>query len=87
MGIRDRAVAAPCVMNRDGRMALLATQRDIVTGLAAAYADDPGRLDPELRADFEAAEDDAARRRVIVDQVASLTDRRALALARAWDLR
>ncbi len=81
-----KAVAAHFVMNLDERMALLATQRDIVTGLAAAYADDPGRLDPELRADFEAAEDDAARRRVIVDQVASLTDRRALALARAWDL-
>ena len=31
-------------------------------------------LDPDLRADFEAADDDAARLRVVVDQVASLTD-------------
>jgi dGTPase len=33
---------------------------------------------PVLRADFDAASDDAARLRVVVDQVASLTDASAL---------
>jgi dGTPase len=39
----------------------------------------PAQLTPALRADFEAAPNDAARLRVIVDQVASLTDASAVA--------
>ena len=42
---------------------------------------DRGRdgLDPALRADFDEAGDDAGRTRVLLDQVASLTDASALA--------
>jgi len=39
----------------------------------------PGTLDPLLRPAWDAAGTDAARRRVIVDQVASLTDTSAIA--------
>ena len=44
----------------------------------AAYLARPERLDRDLAPDFAAASDDAARLRVVLDQVASLTD------ARAW---
>ena len=40
-------------------------------------------LEGEFRADFSQAADDSARRRVIIDQVASLTD----VSAHAWALR
>ena len=43
----------------------------------------PARLDADFRADFLAAADDGVRLRVVVDQVASLTDVRALSAARA----
>jgi dGTPase len=52
----------------------------VLTELAAALADGaPGALDPMFRADYESAGSDAARLRVIVDQVASLTDTSATA--------
>ena len=35
-------------------------------------------------ADFAAAGDDVARERVLLDQIASLTDARAVALHAAW---
>ena len=42
----------------------------------------PTTLDPAFREDWAEARDDPARRRVVVDQVASLTDPSAVALAR-----
>jgi dGTPase len=39
----------------------------------------PEVLDPVFRASWDAAADDAARLRVVIDQVASLTDRSVLA--------
>ncbi len=66
------------------RVALHARQRDVVAELVAAYEADPDRLDPDLRGDWEEARGDAAALRVLVDQVASLTDVRALALHRRW---
>ena len=42
-------------------------------------ATDPSRLDIGFAADWAAAPDDVARKRVVVDQVASLTDVSALA--------
>jgi dGTPase len=81
-----KAVANQFVMTTDERMAVMAEQRDVVRGLVEAYAARPEhRLDADLRADFLAAGSDAGRLRVIVDQVASLTDVRALALHRAWN--
>jgi dGTPase len=52
-----------------------ARQRELITELAGALADRaPAELDPALRPDWLAAADDAARLRVVVDQVAGLTD-------------
>jgi dGTPase len=80
-----KAVANQFVMTTDERVAVMAEQRDVVRSLVDAYAARPEeRLDPDLRADFGAAATDSERLRVIVDQVASLTDVRALALHRAW---
>jgi dGTPase len=60
-------------------------QRDVVRALVEAYAAAPEeRLDVAFRLDHEVAPDDGERLRVVVDQVASLTDVRALALHRQW---
>ncbi|MCE1179530.1 MAG: deoxyguanosinetriphosphate triphosphohydrolase [Micrococcales bacterium] len=79
-----KGVAAHFVMRTDERLAILADQRAVIDSLAAAYLTDPHRLDPPMRAAWEAADSDGERLRVVVDQIASLTDVRALALHRAW---
>lgn len=72
------------VMLSDTRVVLLGKQQDIVAGLVRAYEKDPSRLDPMQAEAFSSAGNDAAALRVIVDQVASLTDVRAHLLAREW---
>ncbi len=79
-----KAVAAHYVMYAAERVSLYVGQREVVAELVAAYEADPARLDPDLRADLEGAEGDGAALRVLVDQVASLTDVRALTLHRRW---
>lgn len=79
-----KAVAAHFVMFTDERVALMAEQRGIVAALVEAYRADPGRLDPDLRADLAVVGSDAEALRVVVDQVASLTDVRALELHARW---
>jgi dGTPase len=79
-----KAVAAHYVMHAAERVALHARQREVVAELVAAFEADPDRLDPDLRRDWQDAEDDDTARRVVVDQVASLTDVRALSLHRRW---
>ena len=79
-----KAVAAHFVMFADARVAVLEREREVVHGLVAAYRADPGRLDLDLAPDFAAADDESAALRVIVDQVASLTDVRAVTLHRQW---
>lgn len=79
-----KAVAAHYVMYAAERVEVYVRQREVVAELVAAYEADPSRLDADLRADLEQASDDAAALRVLVDQVASLTDVRALALHRRW---
>ncbi len=70
-----KSVAAHYIMRSATRSDELVTQRELIANLVEALVASEGRdLDPELRADFEAADDDAARLRVVVDQVASLTD-------------
>ena len=64
---------------RPGRACSSGSARCVTELVAAAAAARPEALMPVLRADFEAAADDAARLRVVVDQVASLTDASALA--------
>jgi dGTPase len=75
-----KGVAAHYVMRADDRVAVLHRQREVVTELVSLLTlRGPRTLMPVLRADFEAAADDAGRLRVVVDQVASLTDASALA--------
>ncbi|KRF22742.1 deoxyguanosinetriphosphate triphosphohydrolase [Phycicoccus sp. Soil802] len=80
-----KAVAAHFVMHAQERVDVLSRQRAIVADLVAGYQQDPvGRLDPDLLGDWKAATDDAEALRVVVDQVASLTDVRAEYLHHAW---
>jgi dGTPase len=75
-----KAVTAHFVMNRDGVAAYQARQRELIAELAAAVqAGAPGTLDRVLRPAYLAAESDAARLRIVVDQIASLTDTSATA--------
>jgi len=80
-----KAVAAHFVMFAHERVPVMDGQRDVVAHLVECYLADPTRLDPDLRADFAGAGSDGERLRVIVDQVASLTDGRATTLSLAWD--
>jgi dGTPase len=80
-----KAVAAHFVMYAEERVEVMAGQRAVVRDLVAAYHEAPAeRLDLDLLADWKATDSEAAALRVIVDQVASLTDVRALSLHRRW---
>ncbi len=75
-----KGVTAVYVMRRAGVAAAQAREREIIAELAHAIAASaPATLDPLFRPDFTAAADDRARLRVVIDQVASLTDTSALA--------
>ena len=79
-----KGVTAFYVMSRAGAAAAQAAERDLVAELAAAIeAAAPAALDPVLRPAWEAAGCDRARRRVVIDQIASLTD----TSANAWHTR
>ncbi len=79
-----KAINARFVRLTETRVRLLAMQQEVIETLVDAYLRDPTRLDPLFAEDLSRADDDAARLRVVVDQVASLTDPRAMALARTW---
>jgi dGTPase len=67
-------------MRRDGAAAAQARERELLTELAAVLAARaPEALDPLFRSSYLTASSDAARLRVVVDQVASLTDTSAMA--------
>jgi len=75
-----KGVAAHYVMRAHDRVAVLERQRAVLAELVSLLTlRGPGTLMPAFRADHEASGDDAARLRVVVDQVASLTDASALA--------
>ncbi|GAA4767524.1 deoxyguanosinetriphosphate triphosphohydrolase [Streptomyces sanyensis] len=76
-----KAVADRYVMQRAEQEELRADQRVVLTELAEALAAGaPEGLEPQFRALFDAAPDDRARKRVVVDQIASLTDASARTL-------
>jgi dGTPase len=75
-----KAVAAHYVMGRAGAAAQQAGEREVITELAMEiYTGGPATLDPVLRPSWESAASDGERRRVAIDQVASLTDTSAIA--------
>jgi len=70
-----KAMTAIYVMNREGAEVEYARQREILAELVSALVIGQGRdLEPWLQPTYEEARDDAERLRVIIDQVASLTD-------------
>ncbi|MFD3513943.1 deoxyguanosinetriphosphate triphosphohydrolase [Streptomyces sp. NPDC058657] len=77
-----KAVADRYVMQRDEQERLRADQRVVIAELAQALTlRAPGEgLDPQFRALFDAAGDDRTRKRVLVDQIAALTDASARSL-------
>ena len=75
-------------MSDPQRLAMQARQRELLVELGEALlAGAPGSLDPVLAQDWHDASDDAARLRVVVDQVALLTDQQAVARHTALVLR
>lgn len=74
-----KGIAAHYVMQDASRMALQVRQRALLAELVAVLLDrGADALDETYAADWLAAGDDAARRRVVIDQVASLTDASAV---------
>ncbi len=74
-----KGIAAHYVMRSDERRVLMDRQRTLIGELFAALVATEGTaLDPSLRDDFTLASDDAGRTRVVIDQIASLTDASAV---------
>ena len=78
-----KGIVAANVMSTNARKPLYARQREVLAELADALLADPSQLDVGFAEDWAVAGDDAARKRVVVDQVASLTDVSAM----AWHVR
>ena len=76
-----KAVAAHYVMRRQAAVDQQAREREVITELALAVERGaPATLDPVFQPAWDAARDDEQRRRVVIDQLASLTDTSALTL-------
>ncbi len=74
-----KGIALRYVMRRPGSAQRYGREREVLSELVAVLADRaPDGLDPVFAPQFRRAPDDAARLRVIIDQVASLTDQAAL---------
>ncbi|RCG32778.1 deoxyguanosinetriphosphate triphosphohydrolase [Sphaerisporangium album] len=83
-----KGLTAHYVMARDDHNANQARQRELIAELASMIMlGAPGTLEPALRPAFAEAADDAARLRVVVDQIASLTDVSAVSLHRGLGAR
>jgi len=75
-----KGIVAANVMSTNARQPIYARQRAVLAELAdALWHIGPAALDRAFADDFAEARHDAARKRVIVDQVASLTDQSAMA--------
>jgi dGTPase len=79
-----KGIVAANVMSMNSRKPIYALQRDTLTELAdVLFERGPSELDAGFAADWRVADSDAARKRAVVDQVASLTDQSA----NAWHAR
>ncbi|MDO4241493.1 MAG: deoxyguanosinetriphosphate triphosphohydrolase [Microbacteriaceae bacterium] len=76
-----KGVVGAYVMRSNLRQPVYQAQRDLLSRLCDALWRDPSLLEPIFLADFKAAGSTARAKRAIVDQVACLTDKTAL----AWD--
>lgn len=74
-----KGIAAAFVMTTNSRKPVYALQREILTDLCQHLYSNPQDLDRHFADDWQAASDDNARKRIVVDQVASLTDQSAFA--------
>jgi dGTPase len=74
-----KGIVAANVMSTNSRKPLYARQREVLAELAEALLADPSQLDVGFAGDWDESGDDTARKRVVVDQVASLTDVSAMA--------
>jgi len=75
-----KGITAHYVMTRAGVIAAQARERELLAELALAVEwGAPRTLDPLLRPAWAAAGSDSERRRVVIDQIASLTDTSAIA--------
>jgi dGTPase len=75
-----KGIAAHYVMQADDRVRAMAGQRELLAELVALLdKTGPEHLEAPFVDDWAHADDDAARRRVVIDQVASLTDASAVA--------
>jgi len=73
-----KGIVGAYVMANVTRQPVYRRQREELVRLAGVLLEiAPAHLDPEFASDWTAAHDDAARKRVVVDQVASLTDQSA----------
>jgi dGTPase len=76
-----KAVAAHYVMRRQAAVDQQAREREVITELALAIERGaPATLDPVFQPAWDGARTDQERHRVVIDQLASLTDTSALAL-------
>ncbi len=75
-----KAIAAVCVMDREEALARQRREREILGEVVDALVHQPDLLEPAYHQLWAVAPDDAAALRVVVDQVAALTD------AAAWGL-
>ena len=75
-----KGIAAHYVMQAEDRVAARSRERELLSSLVEVLADRaPDVLERPYADDWNRAGDDAARRRVVLDQVASLTDASAVA--------
>ncbi|CAN5306152.1 deoxyguanosinetriphosphate triphosphohydrolase [soil metagenome] len=75
-----KGIVAAFVMSRNTRQPIYTQQRVVLSELAdVLYEQGEPALDPGFAADWRDAQTDDARKRAVVDQVASLTDQSAMA--------
>jgi dGTPase len=75
-----KAISAVLVMDLPAARSRQAREREVLAEVVEHLADQPDQLEPSYRELWEQASDDGAALRVVVDQVAALTD------AAAWGL-